>query len=213
MTAAEALERLGESRVAAVLRVDRREHTAPAVAALREGGIAAIELTYSSPQAAAELAAARESHGDGILLGAGTLRGVDDVDSAVRAGADFLVTPHLRRDVLDAMLATGLLALPGVFTATEVAAALDSGAEVVKLFPAATGGVAHLRALRGPFPDLRVVPAGGINLDNLGEWLAARPLAVGIGGELCRGDLMGAGRWDDLREHAARYAAVAREDR
>jgi 2-dehydro-3-deoxyphosphogluconate aldolase/(4S)-4-hydroxy-2-oxoglutarate aldolase len=211
MTGEQALERLAGEQLVAVLRVERPGQTAPAVAALRDGGIAAIELTYTSPDTAAELAAARAAHGDAILLGAGTLRSAADVRTAAEAGADFLVSPHLDTGVLRAMTATGLLALPGVFTPTEVAAALEGGAEAVKLFPASSAGLAHLKALRGPLPRLRVVPTGGIGLDDVRDWLTAGSLAVGVGGELCRKDLIENGRWDELRELAARYAAVARE--
>jgi 2-dehydro-3-deoxyphosphogluconate aldolase / (4S)-4-hydroxy-2-oxoglutarate aldolase len=203
------LERLRAARVIAVLRVDERERTAPAVAALRKGGLRAIEITWTSPEPAAELAAARETLGADVLLGAGTLRSTADVEAAVDAGADFLVSPHLNRSLLEAMLGTGKLALPGVLTPTEVAAALDAGAEVVKLFPSSLGGVDYLRALFGPFPDLAVVPTGGVRQDNVRAWLDAGSVAVGASGELCPRDAIAAGRWDELTEAARRFLEAA----
>lgn len=207
---ADALERLAAERLAAVLRVDHAEQVAPTVEALVAGGIAVIELTFTTPGVEAELRRAKEAHPD-MLLGAGTIRTAGEARSAAGAGADFLVTPHLRPDLLEACLATGRLVLPGVLTPSEVAAALDGGASAVKLFPASTVGTAHLRSLFGPFPGLRVVPTGGIGLDDVGDWLDAGATAVGVGGELCSRPLIEAGGFDDLRENAAAFAAAVHE--
>jgi 2-dehydro-3-deoxyphosphogluconate aldolase / (4S)-4-hydroxy-2-oxoglutarate aldolase len=203
------LSRLREERLVAVLRVDHAEQAGPAVDALVGGGIGAVELTFTSPGAVAELAAARRRH-PGVLLGAGTIRRAEQAAAVAEAGADFLVMPHLDRDLLSACLATGLVTMPGVFTATELAGALDTGAEVVKLFPAGTAGPAHLRALLGPFPGVPVVPTGGIGLDDLKSWLDAGALAVGVGGELCSRQLIGAGRFGELEQLARDFSeAVA----
>jgi 2-dehydro-3-deoxyphosphogluconate aldolase / (4S)-4-hydroxy-2-oxoglutarate aldolase len=209
MTEAPALERLREARVIAVVRVDEPGQTAPVVAALLEGGLRAIELTWTSPEPAAELAAARARHGPGLLLGAGTLRSAAEVHAAVGAGADFLVTPHLDSELLDAMLASGRLALPGVLTPTEVATALDSGAEAVKLFPSSLGGIEHMRALFGPFPGLAVVPTGGVREEKVRAWLEAGAVAVGASGELCPRAAVAEGRWGELTDAARRFVAAA----
>jgi 2-dehydro-3-deoxyphosphogluconate aldolase/(4S)-4-hydroxy-2-oxoglutarate aldolase len=210
MTSADTLDRLARARVVAVVRVEERGLTAPAVTALRAGGLGAIELTWTSPEPAAELAAARAAHGDELLLGAGTLRTPADVAAAIEAGADFLVSPHFEPALAAAMIDSGRLALPGVFTPTEVAAALDAGAEAVKLFPSSIGGIGHLKALLAPFPGLRVVPTGGVDSTNVAAWLAAGALAVGAGGELCPPQAIAAGRWDQLTEAAERFLAAAR---
>jgi len=207
--APETLPRLREARVIAVVRVEQPEQTAPAVAALHHGGLRAIEITWTSPAPAEELAAARERYGPGLLLGAGTLRAPTDVHAAVEAGADFLVSPHLDSRLLDAMLQTDRLALPGVLTPTEVARALDAGAQAVKLFPASLGGVEYMKALLDPFPELAVVPTGGVSEANVSEWLDAGALAVGASGRLCPRDAIAAGRWEELSEAAARFAAAA----
>ena len=205
---ADALARLGQARLVAVLRVPRPELVEPAVDALVAGGLTAVELTFTTPGVAAELDAARRRHPD-ILLGAGTIRSHEEAAAAADAGADFLVMPHLDRDLLGACLATGLPSMPGVFTASELAAALGAGAEVVKLFPAGTGGPAHMRALLGPFPGVPVVPTGGIGLDDVSTWLAAGALAVGVGGELCSTELIEAGRFDELGQRAREFREVA----
>ena len=196
----EARARLGRDRLVAVLRVARADLAEPAVDALVEGGIDAVELTFTTPGLPGALAAARRRHPE-ILLGAGTLRHPED-------GADFLVMPHFDTELLRVCRATGLLSMPGVFTASELAAALDAGAEVVKLFPAATGGIAHMRALLGPFPGVPLVPTGGIGRDDVASWLDAGALAVGVGGELCSTELIEAGRFDELAERAHTFSEV-----
>jgi 2-dehydro-3-deoxyphosphogluconate aldolase/(4S)-4-hydroxy-2-oxoglutarate aldolase len=202
------LDRLAAARAIAVVRVERAEDTAPVVDALRRGGMTAIELTWTTPEAATGLATAREEHGPELLLGAGTLRSTADVEEAVAAGADFVVSPHFEPELCAAMVASGRPALPGVLTPTEVAAALDAGANAVKLFPSSLGGISHMRALWGPFPGLAVVPTGGIGRHNAADWLAAGALAVGVGSELCPPEAIADGRWDLLTQRAADLLAT-----
>ncbi len=206
-----AFARLADARLIAVVRADRPEHAVRVAGSLLDGGLAAIEITFTTPGAAEALAEVRAAYGERVLLGAGTIHEPAQVETAVRAGADFLVSAHLRPDLLAAMLASGLPAAPGVFTPSEVAQALDAGAEVVKLFPASTGGPAHLKALRGPFPGLQTIPTGGIDLANVAPWLAAGALAVGVGGELVSRPLMREGCWEEITERARRFVAAARD--
>jgi 2-dehydro-3-deoxyphosphogluconate aldolase / (4S)-4-hydroxy-2-oxoglutarate aldolase len=205
---ADTLARLAQARLIAVLRVPAAELVEPTVDALVAGGIEAVELTFTTPGVATELDAARRRHPD-ILLGAGTIRRAEEAAAAADAGADFLVMPHLDRDLLGACLATRLPSMPGIFTASELGAALGQGAEVVKLFPAGTAGPGHMRALLGPFPGVPVVPTGGIGLDDVSTWLAAGALAVGVGGELSSGELIEAGRFDELSSRARTFREVA----
>lgn len=205
---ADVVDRLARERLVAVLRVRRAELVEPSVAALAEGGLGAIELTFTTPGAAAELERTRARHPE-LLLGAGTIREAEQARAAAAAGADFLVMPHLDRRLLEACLETGLPAMPGVFTPSELAAAIDAGAELLKLFPAGSGGPAHLRALLGPFPGLRVVPTGGIALADLPAWFEAGALAVGVGGELCSTELIEGARFDELARNAERFRAAA----
>ncbi len=206
---ADAIAGLAEERIVAVLRVPDAELVGPAVAALEGGGLGAVELTFTTPGVARELERARQRH-PGLLLGAGTITRAEEARVAADAGADFLVTPHLDRRLLGECLATGLPVIPGVLTPSELAAAVDGGAELVKLFPAGSVGTAHLRALRGPFPHVRFVPTGGIALADVTDWLAAGALAVGVGGELCSPELIEAGRFDELARRAETFKAAAR---
>jgi 2-dehydro-3-deoxyphosphogluconate aldolase / (4S)-4-hydroxy-2-oxoglutarate aldolase len=198
---ADLLDRIADARLVAVLRVPSVDLVEPAVAALEAGGVAAIELTFTTPGIAAELERTRARHPQ-LLLGAGTIRTGDQARAAAVAGVDFLVSPHLDLALLEACLATGVAAIPGVLTPSEVAVALAAGAELLKLFPAGSVGPDYLKSLYGPFPGIRVVPTGGIGLAEARQWLDAGAAAVGVGGELCPPALIEAGRFPDLTENA-----------
>ena len=210
LSPAETLERIREAQAIAVVRARDADEALRIADALSEAGLRAIELTFTTPGVAAALAEARARLAPDVLLGAGTITDAVQVGAAAAAGADFLVSPHLDPPLLEAMLATGLFCLPGVLTPSEVAAALRLGARAVKLFPASTVGVGHLRALFGPFPGLQVVPTGGITVASASEWLAAGAAAVGLGGELLPKRLRDAGAWDEITDNAARLLAELR---
>jgi 2-dehydro-3-deoxyphosphogluconate aldolase/(4S)-4-hydroxy-2-oxoglutarate aldolase len=202
------IERLRAAAVIAVLRTPDADSAVRAAQALAAGGVRAIELTFTTPGAADALRRARELLPGEVAVGAGTIRDRAQLESAVAAGAEFLVTPHLDRELLAGMLDSGRLALPGTLTPTEVAAALAAGATAVKLFPASAVGPSYLKALRGPFPDVQVVPTGGIGPGDVRAWLDAGAVAVGAGGELCPSDLVAGGRWAELTAAAERFLAA-----
>jgi 2-dehydro-3-deoxyphosphogluconate aldolase / (4S)-4-hydroxy-2-oxoglutarate aldolase len=205
----EALARLANAKVVPVLRAGSAEQAVGAVDCLRSAGVAAVEVTFTTPDASRALREARARHGEDLLVGAGTIRTTGELESALEAGADFLVTPHVDEELLRAMLARGRLSLPGTFTPSEVALALEAGAQAVKIFPASTGGVAHLRALLGPFPELRAIPTGGIAAGDVANWLAAGAVAVGAGSDLCPPELMQPGREDELVARAREWLRTA----
>ena len=207
------LARLRGATVVAVLRAPSAAAAVAATEALVAGGVTGIEITYSTPDAATAIAEIDARHGDRIFLGAGTVLGADQVGEAVAAGARFLVSPGTDPDLTPTMLATGALVLTGALTPTEVVAAHRLGVPVVKLFPAALGGPSFLRSLRGPFPDLAFCPTGGVNPDNLADWLAAGAVAVGAGGELCPAATMRDGDWAAITASARRFSAAAERAR
>jgi 2-dehydro-3-deoxyphosphogluconate aldolase / (4S)-4-hydroxy-2-oxoglutarate aldolase len=191
--------------VVAVLRAGSAERAIAAARALAAGGVTAVEITFSVPDAPGAIAklAADES----LLVGAGTVLTPDQAEAAVGAGARFLVSPGLDERVLDVAGRLGVPALPGVFTPTEVARAARR-CSLMKLFPASLGGPALLAALRGPFPDLAFVPTGGVSASTVGDWLAAGATAVGASGDLCPPEAIEAGDTGLLRERAERYTAA-----
>lgn len=209
--AAATLERLRAAQAVAVVRARDADEALHIVDALARGGLRAIELTFTTPGVAEAIAEARRRLDAEVLLGAGTITTEAQADAAAAAGADFLVSPHLDPALLDVMLASGLLCVPGVLTPSEIAGAVRRGAIVVKLFPASTVGVEHLRALFGPFPGLQVVPTGGITVATARAWLDAGAAAVGLGGELLPKRLRDAGAWDEISDNAATLLAELRK--
>lgn len=141
-----------------------------------------MEITYTTPHASDVLAVLRAEGFIDVLLGAGTIRTAEQASSAAEAGADFLVSPGGSAALIESMLATERLAVPGVFTPTEIAAAETLGVDAVKIFPAHLLGPVGLRTLRAPFPDTAFIPTGGIAVEEVRSWLDAGAAAVGLGG-------------------------------
>jgi 2-dehydro-3-deoxyphosphogluconate aldolase / (4S)-4-hydroxy-2-oxoglutarate aldolase len=198
-------DELRHRRVVAVLRADSAAAAAAAGRALAAGGVSALEVAFTTPDApAAVRSLARDPD---LLVGAGTVLSADQARAAVAAGAAYLVAPNFDPAVADAADALAVPLLAGVLTPTEVARAAGR-CPLLKLFPASLGGPAYLRALRGPFPNLAFVPTGGVTAENATEWLAAGALAVGAGGDLCPADAIDAGDAGELSRRAAAYAAA-----
>jgi 2-dehydro-3-deoxyphosphogluconate aldolase / (4S)-4-hydroxy-2-oxoglutarate aldolase len=202
------LDAIRRAGVVAVLRAPSAEAGVLAAEALLAGGVTGIEVTYSTPDVPSVLATLADRHGDRMVLGAGTLLAPAQAAPAVEAGASFLVSPGVDDEVIASMRTTGAAVLAGALTPTEVMRAMRLGVHAVKVFPGSLVGPGYLRALRGPFPDVPLVPTGGVAADNLADWLAAGALAVGAGGELAPAAAIAEGRWDELTERAKRFTAA-----
>jgi len=173
--------------IAVLRRVEPRDALLRLVDELAEAGVRAFEITLDAPAAAGDLAAVREHlAARGCLVGAGTILRAEQLDAAQRAGADFAVAPLLDLALLEAAVGSGLPFLPGAMTPTEVAAAWNGGATFVKLFPASAVGPSFVRELRGPLPDVELVPTGGIDAGSAAAFLEAGAAAVGIGSAITR---------------------------
>jgi 2-dehydro-3-deoxyphosphogluconate aldolase / (4S)-4-hydroxy-2-oxoglutarate aldolase len=181
-----------------------------AAEALLAGGVRVIEVTLDGPHALAAIAALREGARADALIGAGTVRDVEDAQRAGDAGAEFLVSPNLDEDTVHLAASRGILHLPGVLTPTEAARALALGCRLVKLFPAEPLGPAYLRALRGPLPELRWVPTGGLDVQHVPAYLAAGASALGFGGSLVSGPRQSTGDIMSRARALVRAVAAAR---
>lgn len=168
-----------EDRVVAVLRAPVLANTAAVVDALVQAGIRSVELTWTIAEVLEHVGVAAGV--SGAVVGVGTVLRAEQVDRAAGAGAAFVVTPGLRPAVAAAAARRGVPCLAGAWTPTEVAEAADLAPAAIKLFPAQTGGPAHLRALRGPFDWLDFIPSGGVSPATVGEWLEAGAVAVSAG--------------------------------
>ena len=178
-----ALDRLLGSGVIAVLRARDVQGLALIARALHDGGVDVLEITLTTPGAVAGIAELAGS-GDGMLVGAGTVLDQAAARSVLDAGARFVVSPVLEPDVIRVCRDRNVPCIPGAFTPTEMLHAWRAGAALVKLFPAAAVGPGFIRDVLAPLPFLRIVPSGGVSLDNAGEWIRAGAAAVSAGGAL-----------------------------
>lgn len=176
------LTALVRHRLVPVITLDEARHARPLLDALTAGGLPCAEVTFRTPAAVDALRAMAEAAPPGALVGAGSVLRAEQVDQALKAGARFIVTPGLSPAVLRACAEQDVPVIPGIATATELCTVLDAGISTVKLFPAEPlGGVNLINALRGPFPDVRFVPTGGIGAEQLPAYLAC-PAVVAVGG-------------------------------
>ncbi len=181
-------QRAGQVRAAGIIAIIRGDFPLQRLAtiaeALAEGGVSVVEITLNSQNALPGITFLREQAGRGLLIGAGTVRTVDDVEGALNAGAQFLVSPNFDPASVARSQRADVLHLPGIFTATEAQAAFAAGCQMVKLFPADALGPAYLKALRAPLDHIDFVPTGGIDADNLADYVSVGAVAFGIGSSL-----------------------------
>jgi len=181
------LNSLLSHKLMALVRTDSKEKGQELADVLVEAGIKVIEITLTTP--GAEKIIEKLAKNKELTVGAGTVLTAKDVKKAEKAGAKFIVSPDTNEDVIKASKKLGLISMPGVATASEVAIALDNGADILKLFPASTYGPSHLKALRDPFPGKFWCPTGGITLTSVDDWFAAGANLIGLGGPLTKGGL------------------------
>jgi len=199
------IDKLQGLGLVAVIRGPSPELTVKMVAALIEGGVLGIEITYSTPNAAEVVRTLDKQFGDQIVLGMGTLTDPAQVVEARAAGARFLVSPVCEPALGQTMVFSGLPVMIGALTPTEVLQAYKMGADVVKIFPGSLAGPAYIKALKGPFPYIPMMPTGGVSAANVGEWFAAGVFGVGAGSELCPPALAKEGRFAEITQKAAEF--------
>lgn len=183
---------LSDTAVMAILRSAQPTHVEAVARTLVDAGITCLELTLTIPGALDLLPQLKAALPSGLDLGIGTVTTAEQAGAAVEAGAQFLVCPTVSLAVLEVATARGVPCYPGAWTPTEVLTAWEAGATAVKLFPAASGGPAHLRRLRDPLPDIPLLPTGGVAIDQVGDYLRAGAFAVGLGSPLV-GDALDGG--------------------
>jgi 2-dehydro-3-deoxyphosphogluconate aldolase / (4S)-4-hydroxy-2-oxoglutarate aldolase len=201
MTRQEILRYVLDSGIVAVLRIDDPDRGLRVIEAIRAGGVDVAEVTMTVPGALDLIREAAAAFPD-APIGVGSVLDADTAHRAIDAGAAYVVSPVFRPEVVAAAHERGVPAMPGAFTPTEVLAAHEAGADVVKVFPADVLGMAFFRGVLAPMPFLRLMPTGGVTLDNAGEWLRAGAVAVGVGGALLDKRAIAEGRYDVLTENA-----------
>ncbi|MCZ7542948.1 MAG: bifunctional 4-hydroxy-2-oxoglutarate aldolase/2-dehydro-3-deoxy-phosphogluconate aldolase [Anaerolineae bacterium] len=210
MTYQQNLELIRKTGVIAIMRTQSSEQLLHAAEAIRAGGVCAIEVTMTTPGALSviEQAAARFDHD--VLFGAGTVLDAESARAAILAGAQFVVAPAFKPAVVELCRRYSVPVMPGAYTPTEVIAAWEAGADMVKVFPATVGGPEFIKALRAPLPQIELVPVGGVDVDNTADFIRAGASAVGVGSALINQKLLDAGDFAALTERARKFVqAVA----
>ncbi len=207
------LQRVLDCGIVAVVRFSDPEPLVGVVEALAAGGVTVAEVTLTVPHALDVIRAARKQLGDRVLLGAGTVLDPETARAALLAGAEFIVAPNLNLDVIKTCRRYDKLVMPGAFTPTEVVAAWEAGADVVKVFPADVVGPAFFKALRGPLPQVKLMPTGGVDLTTATEFLAAGAVCLGVGGHLVDPKAVAAGDFARITQTARQYAEIVKRYR
>lgn len=207
------LRRILDGGVVAVVRAESGESLVKVVEALADGGVTAAEITFTVPDALDVIRDARKALGDAVALGAGTVLDPETARAAILAGAEYLVSPTVNLDVIRLARRYDKAVMPGAFTPTEILAAWEAGADVVKVFPADVGGPGYLKAIRGPLPQVSLMPTGGVDLTTAADFLKAGACCLGVGGTLVEPKAVAAGDFARVRDLASQYAAIVREFR
>lgn len=205
------VKQIEDAGIVAVIRIKEPEKLRAVVEAISEGGVRALEVTMTVPGAVELIRELAPTLPPGFVLGAGTVLDPETAARVIDAGATFVVSPVFRTPVIDACHAKGVAAMPGCFTPTEILEAWDAGADVVKVFPATALGPAFFKDVRGPLPQVKLMPTGGVTVENAGDWIRAGAVAVGVGTALLDAKAIAANAWGVLRTNAERIVENVRK--
>src|SRR5258708_1779432 len=214
MTKQQILSFITDIGIVPVARTATAEGAIKAIEAIYEGGVSADEITMTVPGAIRALEKVADRFGDKIMLGAGTVLDPETARACMLAGAEFFVTPSLKVTTIEMVKRYSKVICPGALTPTEVLTAWEAGADVVKIFPCGNvGGPKYIKALKGPFPQIEMIPTGGVNLETAGDFLKAGACAVAVGGELVDAKSIKEGKYEVFEERAKQYLAAVRKAR
>lgn len=201
------LQHLLERRIIAVIRMTDTSKLVQALEALRNGGVDCLEITLTVPDAIEMIKVGVRHFGAQALIGAGTVLDSETVRLAILAGAEFIVSPTLNPDVIKVTHRYDKVVIPGAFTPTEILTAWEMGADIVKVFPATTLGPKYFKDLKGPLPQVRLMPTGGITVENAGEFIEAGACCIGIGSNLLDQKAIKTNQFEILTEKAKELVA------
>jgi 2-dehydro-3-deoxyphosphogluconate aldolase/(4S)-4-hydroxy-2-oxoglutarate aldolase len=213
MSKEQQLQRILDCGIVAVVRSPDSRQLVEVTRALADGGVSVVEITFSVPGALDVVRQVREALGDRVLLGAGTVLDPETARAALLAGAEYIVAPTVNLDVIRLCRRYDKLVMPGAFTPTEILAAWEAGADVVKVFPADVLGPAFFKAVRAPLPQVRLMPTGGVDLTTAAAFLKAGACCLGVGGQLVEPKAVAERNFDRIRDLARQYVAVVQQVR
>ncbi len=207
------LGKMKEIGICAVLRLRSYEECFKVMDALREGEVHVLEVTMSTPNALDVIRDARKRYGDETLVGVGTVIDAKTAEKAIRLGAQFVVGPSTIKEMIDVCKKHDIVCIPGTFTPTEILQAWNLGADLIKVFPASLGGPTYIKAIRGPLPQIPLVPTGGVNVKNAGEYIKAGAYCLAAGGDMVSKRAVAAGRFDMVTQTARDFLKAIKEAR
>ena len=199
--------------IIAVVRAQKAEQVVPLSEALLAGGVIAIEITLTTPNAFQAIREARTKFGESALIGVGTVLDAKSSREALEAGAEFVVTPVCRPELVPIVHSAGRPIMLGAFSPTEAQTGYEAGADFIKIFPADALGPAYIKALRAPLPHVRIVPTGGVEVNNVREFIQAGCVALGVGSALVSSRILQVADWQELTRKAREFVQAAREAR
>jgi 2-dehydro-3-deoxyphosphogluconate aldolase / (4S)-4-hydroxy-2-oxoglutarate aldolase len=209
----EKLQIIRETGVIAIMRAQSSDQLIAAADAIKAGGVRVIEVTMTTPGALAVIEEATRRYGQDVLFGAGTVLDAETARATILAGAGFVVAPTLDLETVALCNRYSIPVVPGCYTPTEMLAAWQAGADMIKLFPASVGGPDLLKAIRAPLPQLEIVPVGGVDLNTAAEFIRKGAAALGVGSSLVNQKLLAAGSWDELERRASAFVEEVRKGR
>jgi 2-dehydro-3-deoxyphosphogluconate aldolase/(4S)-4-hydroxy-2-oxoglutarate aldolase len=207
------LERVIACGVVPVVRAGSIDVLPELAKALMAGGIPVIEVTMTTPRALLGIERLADTVGDTMVIGVGTVLDAATCRDAIAAGAQFVVSPHFDPQIVAATKRYGKASVPGAYTPTEIVTATVAGADLVKVFPSAGLGPSYIRDLLAPLPHLRLIPTGGVDAKNVGDWFKAGAICVGSGANLFPKDMVARGDWPAIGAHVKAFAQAVREAR
>ena len=210
MESSKVIELIARGRIIAILRGDFGGREEEIASTLVDSGVTAMEVTLNSPGAVHSINLLAKAFGNRVAIGAGTVLRTAEVEQVAEAGAQFIVSPNRDVRVIEATKRCDLVSLPGCFTPSEMVEAIQAGADAIKVFPASSLGPSFIRSLRGPLPDIRLVPTGGVTLVSIGDYFAAGAWAVGTGSELVGSYVLEPNGLELLRGRAVSFVAATR---
>lgn len=196
--------------VVAIIRVASAQEAVAVCGAIAKGGVKPIEITMTVPGAIDAIKELKGAMGDNVLLGAGTVLDPETARAVVLAGAEFVVCPTLNLEVIEVCRRYSKIVVPGAFTPTEILTAWEAGADIVKVFPATVGGPRYLRDIRGPLPQIRLMPVGGVNIDNTPDFIKAGAVGVAAGTSLVDRKAVSEGKYDIITENARKFVEAVK---
>lgn len=202
------LNQLHENYLVAVVRGNDEDETKKIVDEIIKGGFKNIEITFTVPNAEEVINQVHKQYGDDIVLGAGTVLDVATAQIAINKGAQYIVSPHLDTNISKLCNVYSIPYLPGCSSATEIIVALRYGSDLIKLFPGGQLGAGFIKDIKGPVPNVELMPSGGVNLDNVSDWIEKGSFAVGIGGDLTK-EFTG-NNFEVISEKAQKYVEAVR---